>query len=565
MSSTDTDTARDDGPRQVPTQSAWGRALAAARNTWRSLTSMRTALVLLFLLALAAIPGALVPQRSLNEQKVDEYIQARPTLGPIMDRLQLFDVFGSVWFTAIYILLFVSLVGCILPRCVEHAKSLRTPPVAAPRNLARLPHHREGDVAASPEDYAAHVKSSLRGWRTETRVGGPRAKYDDEITVSAEKGYLREVGNLVFHISLVGLLVAIGAGQMFGYEGNRIVVANGEDSFCTASPATFDSFRAGLLVDGTAMMPLCVAVDDFSADYLDTGQAEMFRSHIRYQAGDDIESNTWRETEIAVNHPLRVESDRLYLQGHGYAPTFTVTFPNGESRTETIQWQPEDATTFLSSGAMRFDPPPGMYDTEEERRAGQIAIEGLFAPTAFFHGTLLSSSFPAQNDPAVAIDVYKGETGLDTGIPQSIFQLNQELMNQGRLVQQDRVNLYPGESTTLGDGTEVRFDGAVDFVNVQVSHDPAQNWVLVFAITAMAGLVVSLMIKRRRVWVRIHPSDEGADGERRTVVELGGLARTDQAGWGDEFDGLADRLLESAADSQQHTATTGSNRQENTR
>jgi len=77
-------------------------------------------------------------------------------------------------------------------------------------------------------------------------------------------------------------------------------------------------------------------------------------------------------------------------------------------------------------------------------------------------------------------------------------------------------------------------------VNLQVSHDPAQVWVLVSALTMMAGLLVSLVIKRRRVWARIYPDDE-----RRTVVELGGLARTDHAGWGDEFDRLADRLLKS--------------------
>src|SRR4029077_12152101 len=63
------------------------RPLAYARNTWRTLTSMGTALVLLFLLALGAIPGALLPQRSLNEFKVEQYIAEHPTIGPWLDRL----------------------------------------------------------------------------------------------------------------------------------------------------------------------------------------------------------------------------------------------------------------------------------------------------------------------------------------------------------------------------------------------------------------------------------------------------------------------------------------------
>ncbi|MBH0778349.1 cytochrome c biogenesis protein ResB [Nocardia bovistercoris] len=528
-----------------PRQSLPGRALAFVRNTWRGLTSMRTALVLLFLLALAAIPGALLPQRNLNEQKVDQYIADRPTLGPWMDRFELFDVFSSFWFTAVYVLLFVSLVGCILPRCLDHYRALRTPPVRAPRNLTRLPLHHTRTVAQTPEQVIERAASHLRGWRTEVRDGDDRAR-DGEITLSAEKGYTREFGNLVFHLALVGLLVAIAVGKLFGYEGSVIVIANGGPGFCTTSPAVFDSFKAGNVNDGTGMTPLCVRVKDFRADYLDSGQAEMFTSNIEYQAGADLRTDTWRTTAVKVNHPLRVAGDRLYLQGHGYAPTFTVTFPNGQTRTETIQWRPEDARTFLSSGVLRIDPPGGMYATDEERRRNQIAVEGLFAPTALFHGNLLTSSFPRMDDPAVAVDIYRGDTGLDTGRPQSLFALDPEQIRQGRLSKEARVNLRPGESTTLPNGTKVSFDGAQEFVNLQVSHDPAQQWVLVSALAMMGGLLVSLLVKRRRIWIRVYPEVEtpGTVAQRRSVVEMGGLARTDQAGWGGEFDRLRERLLD---------------------
>src|SRR5690606_2762848 len=150
----------------------------------------RTALVLLFLLALAAIPGALLPQRSLNAGKVDEYIAARPTLGPLMDRLELFDVFGSFWFTAIYVLLFVSLIGCILPRCTEYYRALRTRPVPAPRNLSRLAHHLETTVDGAPDEVLARVRGQLRGWRVAERgeTAARRGARDGELTLSAEKG-----------------------------------------------------------------------------------------------------------------------------------------------------------------------------------------------------------------------------------------------------------------------------------------------------------------------------------------------------------------------------------------
>ena len=174
--------------------------ITVLRNAWRALTSMRTALVLLFLLALAALPGALLPQRSLNQQLVDQYFTDHPTLAPALDAVGAFDVFAAPWFAAIYLLLMVSLIGCVLPRTRDDATQLRARPVAVPRNLARLPHHATGTLDADLDAATAAVRSQLRGWRIAERTE------DGHRTISAEKGYLREVGNLVFHLSLVGLL-----------------------------------------------------------------------------------------------------------------------------------------------------------------------------------------------------------------------------------------------------------------------------------------------------------------------------------------------------------------------
>jgi cytochrome c biogenesis protein len=467
-------------------------------------------------------------------------------IGPWLNRLQAFDVFSSFWFTAVYVLLFVSLVGCLTPRMIEHARSVRATPVPAPRNLARLPKHASARLAAAPEELNAlanTIAGRLRGWRTAIRHPDPNEA--STVEVSAEKGYLREFGNIVFHFSLLGLLVAVAVGKLFGYEGNVIVIADGGPGFCSASPAAFDSFRAGNTVDGTSLHPICLRVNNFQAHYLPSGQATSFAADIDYQSGRDLAANNWRHYLLEVNHPLRVGGDRVYLQGHGYAPTFTVTFPDGQTRTSTVQWRPDNPQTLLSSGVARIDPPAGSYANPAERRQHEIAIQGLLAPTEQLDGALLSSRFPALNAPAVAIDIYRGDTGLDTGRPQSLFTLDPRLIEQGRLTKEKRVNLRAGQEVRIDQGpaagTVVRFDGAVPFVNLQVSHDPGQTWVLVFAITMMAGLVVSLLVRRRRVWARLTVASGEAAG---TVnVELGGLARTDNSGWGDEFERLTERLL----------------------
>jgi cytochrome c biogenesis protein len=509
------------------------------RRPWKALTSMGTALVLLFLLALGAVPGALLPQRSLNATKVAQYQADHPVISPWLDRLQMFDVFSSFWFTAIYVLLFISLVGCLTPRTVEHIRSLRARPVPAPRNLSRLPRHAAGTVAGTPEEVTARIDAGLRGWRRTTRT------VDGVTEISAEKGYLREFGNIVFHFSLLGLLAAVAAGKLFSYEGNVIVIADGGPGFCSASPAAFDSFRAGNTVDGTSLYPMCVRVNDFQARYLPTGQATSFAADIDYQTGQDLTSGTWRPYRLEVNHPLRVGGDRLYLQGHGFAPTFTVVFPNGQKRTQTLQFRPDNARTLLSSGTVRFDPPAGLYPAEELRKH-QLAITGLFAPTQQLDGKLLSSSSPEMTDPAVAIDIYRGDAGLDTGRPQSLFSLDTRLIDQKRLTKLKRVNLTIGQEVRLDDGTVVRFDGAKEFVNLQLSHDPAQVWVLVSALSMMAGLMVSLVVRRRRVWARITTGSDSDSAQPGTVnVEFGGLARTDNSGWGEELDTLSQTILNS--------------------
>ena len=78
------------------------------------------------------------------------------------------------------------------------------------------------------------------------------------------------------------------------------------------------------------------------------------------------------------------------------------------------------------------------------------------------------------------------------------------------------------------------------YVSLQISHDPTQDYVLVFAVAMLLGLGVSLLVKRRRVWLRVSPADGPENG---TVVQVAGLARTDQAGYGEEFTRIAEEFL----------------------
>ncbi len=504
------------------------------RALWRQLTSMRTALILLFLLAIASLPSALLPQWYLNQTKTATYIKDHPWLGPILDRLGFFDVIASPWYSAIYLLLAISLVGCVTPRTIELVKQWRAKPGRAPRNLSRLPHHAVVTASDDPAECAERIRIALRhkgfgGWRAVVRTEDNGA-----VTVSAERGYLREVGNLVFHLSVLGLLLTMAIGSLFGYTGS-ILVTEG-DGFCSSAPVAYDNFAPGRMVDGTDMAPFCIQVQKFEAAYDANGMAKFYRVQLGVQSGAAVHSDRYTEHMLNINDPLRIAGQRLYLLGHGYVPQFTVRFPNGDVRTYSAPFDPQDAM-FTSEGVVKITDPPG-YSGDAARK-NQLAIVGIFAPSGLVTDGILTSAYPEMLAPAVAIQVYRGDLGLDAGQPQSIFAIDTRQVDKGLLVSQGRKNLNLGESMTLPDGTVITFTGAKNYVSLQTSYDPVQGFALLFGILLVGGILTSLTIKRRRVWYRITPAAEG--GPRLSTgsrVDIGGLARTDEAGYGAEFGSL---------------------------
>ena len=490
------------------------RGWALLRNSWRQLTSMRTALVLLFLLALAAIPGSVLPQRNINIEKVGQYLVDHPKLGPFLDRLWAFDVFGSPWFSAIYLLLFTSLVGCVAPRLMDHVRALRSVPPDAPRRLDRLPQHAGGlDLDGGAEGIAAALRK--RRWRVAVRGQ----------TVSAEKGYLKETGNLLFHFSLIGVLVGVAVGALFGWHGNRLLVAGPEGAFCN-SVQQFDEYGLGGQVSAGDLAPFCVELTGFKASYLDNGQPTMYSASVNVSGSAVPHPGP---ATFSVNSPLRMHGANLYLLGNGYAPVLRYTDREGKSQTTITPFLPVDSP-LTSQGVAAFP------DVNGRDPALQVAFEGLYLPTAPDSPPFVSSTHPEERNPALMLFAYRGNLGMDAGIPQSVYTLNQRQVDAGRLKQVGEPKLLrPGESWTLDDGTKVEFLGTRRWVTVSVRYDPGELIVLVFVGLLLTGLILSLTGKRRRVWFR--PSDVDGGG-----FEAGGLPRTEYHGFADEFATLLKEL-----------------------
>jgi cytochrome c biogenesis protein len=489
------------------------------RWAWRTLTSMRTALILLFLLALASVPGSLLPQRGTAPVKVTQFIADNPALGRFYDRLSLFDVFAAPWFAAIYLLLFISLAGCVLPRSLQHWRIVRSRPPAAPRNLARLPEHRRLTRDDEPQavlDDAAQWLRSQR-WRVDTEAYAD----DGRGAVAAEKGYSRETGNLVFHIALLVLLGAVGLGSVGGFRATVIVR---EGSSFANTRAQFDAFNPGKAFDDASMPPFTMALDDFAAAYQRGGQqngaAREFTADVTVVREPGAEPE---QTRLEVNSPLEVDGVKVFLVGHGYAPTITVKDKDGQVVfRDSVVFLPQDGN-FTSTGVVKVP------DTTP-----QIGLQGFFLPTAAVdevRGPF--STFPAADDPAVFLSLWTGDLGIDQGRPQSVYKLETSAMERVGIEA-----LRPGETWTLPDGLgTVTFDGYVEWASFSVARDPGKELALLASVVAITGLALSLLVRRRRVWVRV-----ASDGQGATVVEVAGLTRSEHTTVSDEVDALTSHL-----------------------
>jgi cytochrome c biogenesis protein len=488
-------------------------AVALARRSWRQLTSMRTALVLLLLLAVAAIPGSVLPQRNVAQEKVTTYLSTHPRSGPWLNKFGFFDVYASPWFSAIYLLLFLSLVGCLIPRLRSHVTALLRVPPDAPKNLDRLPVSAQG---LSREGGAERLRSILKARRFRVVV----REQPDGITVSAEKGYLKETGNLLFHFALLTLLIGVALGSWWGWHGNRLLVAGADQAFCN-SLQQYDEHGLGARVGDDDLPPFCLRLDGFSASYLDNGQPTKYDAHVTVK---DHGRSTPRELE--VNDPLRLDGSSVYLLGHGYALVLKYTDKYGQSQTTVVPFLNTD--NLLSSEGVATFPDANINPTTRQRdEKSEIGFRGVYLPTISSDTSVRTSTYPEERDPRLFLQPYRGELGYDAGAALNVYTLDPRQIAAGRLVTfGPQLAMRPGDTKTLPDGTTVQFVGTRPWVTLSIRHDPGEKVVLSGAVALLLGLLVSLTGKRRRIWFRITDDD----------VTAGGLPRSDYPGFAAEFD-----------------------------
>ena len=472
---------------------------------------MRTALILLCLLAAGSIFGSLFPQRPVSPPRVEQYLADNPRIGPLLDRLGMFDVFGSPWYTAIYLALLTALIACIAPRALAHLRVLRARPPRAGGRLERYRTTATLRTSAGPEAAAAVVGRVLAGRRYRVAAYGGRE-------LAAEKGYLREAGSLLFHLSVLVLLLGLGVGKGDGYRGQMVLI-EGEQKANTR--LNYDSFQPGRFFSAAKLAPFSLTLEDFTSSFHPDGVPAEYASRLRaVGAHGDVQRQ-----KVAVNHPLTVDGVRVFQSDYGYAPVLKVTGPAGAALYDGPVQLLRDPASEISSGALKLPSP-----------RPQLGLELTFFTDLHTPNNGSGPGFGLVNRPQLAnpvLVVWPWRGDLRASQAASVFTLDTSRMDR---VGERPLVLRPGQQATLPGGLTLSLPEVRQYTVLTLARDPGVPLVAAGAALLLAGLLPSLYVRKRRVWARVTGDGDGAG------VQLAGLALQGKPAFSAEFADLAERV-----------------------
>jgi cytochrome c biogenesis protein len=484
---------------------------------WRRLRKMSTALVLLFCLALASIVATFIPQEPVIPQTVTAWRLGEEgpgrTVAQVFDAAELFDVFGSWWFSTLMVLLLVSLTGCLVPRYRAFARTVRRPPVAG-RNLERLNNHMRIETAVEPEAALAEVDRALARRRFRRRRLDAATTQSGHAQLAAERGHWREGGNLLFHSAFYVLLVGVGVGQAFGFTGQINVV---EGSAFTDTRIVYGAVVAGRYFGLDDHRGFEVRLDDFAASYHANGTADEFVSHVSViDAGRQVRTNA----PVRVNHPLTYDGMKLYQVRFGMAPHIIVRAGDTVIFDDRVMLGDSDGDS-VWTGAAKVTTGPG----------DQMALDLALVPDVGVdrQGRVFPRS-QEPNNPVLFADVWFGELGLERPVDAS------EFIRDGRPVAS--TTLTPAQtSDPLVGNLVVEFAELPMWSGFQVSHAPGRGVLLVAAGLLLGGLTTSLYGYRRRLW-----AEAWTGGDGTTTLVVAGVALQRKVVFAEAFAALTEEL-----------------------
>ncbi len=505
-----------------------GFVVESVKMGWRWLIRMKTALILLGILAIQTAIATAVPQEPNVRSTVEAWRAGEEGPGVavsrVLDAIGAYDVYGSALFLALLMLLFLSLTACLIPRIrawvrlVRHSQPPLIRRVGAHDRVERFETGRSaGEVRA-----AAAELLEQNNWRTRTHEGedtpgspGPQ--------VAAEKGlWSREGGSLLFHLSFYVLLAAIVFGQLLTFEG-QVGVVEGERGF-TDTEVAYWNYQPGRWFGPEQHTGWQMQLDAFEVDWVrdpgapGAGQPTTFRSAVTLTDGQ----GEMEQAVIEGNAPHTIDGFKIHQLDWGYAARVVIEVDGEVVHDDFLTLIAMDVAGFRGAAkAPAADPDVGLdlilYPYAPDNEGGEPIPTGA----------------PWDDEPLLIVSQHRGDLQLGA-TQQSIVELDtsQLELEGGRLMRL-------GDTGQIEDVT-ISFPELRRWVGFQVSTRPQIPWLLFGSALLVAGLFPALYAYRRRLWVVATPSEDGT----RTLVRVSGRAFQRPERFEEEHADLVEALAE---------------------
>lgn len=266
---------------------------------WSFFSSVKLAIVLIALIAFFALIGTLVPQREAAAQLADKI---SPALFSFLHKMQIFDLYHSLWFFLLSGLLAVNLVICSLDRLpLAWRRFRRKQPPYSEEAFRNLPEENQFEASAGLEEAAKAAEALLQ----KRYRNAKREESGDAVYLAAQKGRFSLFGVYIVHLSLLVLIAGAIVGSVFGIEG-YVNIPEGE------------TVNAIQLRGENRSWPLSFSVrcDKFTVELYESGMPKTFQSDLVFLK----DGRKAFEGKLRVNHPLEFEGFRFYQASYGPAP-----------------------------------------------------------------------------------------------------------------------------------------------------------------------------------------------------------------------------------------------------
>jgi cytochrome c biogenesis protein len=457
-------------------------ARSVSRRIWRTLSSIKTGVVLIILVVIFSVAGTVILQRPMTDP--DDMQRAySPTMLRFLDATGLTDVFHARWFVGLMVLVSLSIIAASVER-FPHAWRYFARPYKSPDESFRRALTTQAQIAISDEERglsAAERALRHQGLRSE-RIVRPNS-----FSLFSERHRISEMAVYIVHASLLLIFLGYVGDALYGWKG-----------FLTLTPRN-QSNQVELRNGVTRTLPFSIRCDGTGEEtYTDGTPKRWWSKLVVLEDGREVERK-----EIAVNDPLVYRGVRFYQASWG--------------RTGKLDELVLDATPATGSAGTPQEIPLTQNQTVALDADTSVQLAEFIPDFVVEDGHVYARSNDIVN-PAVHMIVTskKANRSVNYWLP--------EIPG----IAENATSPYVFEPRELKTGV---------YTGLQVSHEPGQ-WSVWAGVVLMAiGLTFVFYVVHVRLWVVPVHNDRG-----QLTLWVGGTANRNRDAFEHRFKDLVERI-----------------------